>query len=314
MPFPSLEPSLKGMSGQRHPHAMSRVLSAHLSSQLCTLPSKPPLVTSERLWGVPHAPRQVCGVSCSPAPQQGSALPQWSRTLSEVQLGWATSPGAQLEPTGGLSVPKLYGDLWEAEERSRVPGAVSPSPRCSIDPVCARGLTKSSGTQLSPLKFRLGREIVSPLFPENSLLMRKFLLPLQPTATPPPRHPHPNDDFCQWTLTSISETPILQPKAGQVKLPLPFTHTLRSRRKPRWGGSGGLLEGFLEKGQLPFLIEVQLIYTGDSDSKESACNARDQVWPLGWEDLEKRKATHFSSPAWRIPWTEKLGKLQSMGS
>ena len=28
------------------------------------------------------------------------------------------------------------------------------------------------------------------------------------------------------------------------------------------------------------------------------------VLSLGWEDpLEKRKATHFSSLAWRIPWT-----------
>ena len=28
------------------------------------------------------------------------------------------------------------------------------------------------------------------------------------------------------------------------------------------------------------------------------------VWSLSWEDpLEKRKATHFSSLAWRIPWT-----------
>ena len=28
------------------------------------------------------------------------------------------------------------------------------------------------------------------------------------------------------------------------------------------------------------------------------------VWSLGWEDpLEKGKTTHFSIPAWRIPWT-----------
>ena len=36
---------------------------------------------------------------------------------------------------------------------------------------------------------------------------------------------------------------------------------------------------------------------------------------LGWEDpLEKEMATHFSILAWRIPWTEELGGLQSMGS
>ena len=36
---------------------------------------------------------------------------------------------------------------------------------------------------------------------------------------------------------------------------------------------------------------------------------------LGWEDpLEKEMATHSSTPAWKIPWTEKPGGLQSMGS
>ena len=35
----------------------------------------------------------------------------------------------------------------------------------------------------------------------------------------------------------------------------------------------------------------------------------------GWEDpLEKGMATHSSILAWRIPWTEEPGGLQSMGS
>ena len=34
----------------------------------------------------------------------------------------------------------------------------------------------------------------------------------------------------------------------------------------------------------------------------------------GWKyPLEKDKATHSSILAWKIPWTEKLGGLQSMG-
>ena len=38
------------------------------------------------------------------------------------------------------------------------------------------------------------------------------------------------------------------------------------------------------------------------------------VQSLGWEDpLEKGMATHSSILAWRIPWTEELGRLQSMG-
>ena len=40
-----------------------------------------------------------------------------------------------------------------------------------------------------------------------------------------------------------------------------------------------------------------------------------QVRSLGWEDLlEKEMATHSSILAWRIPWTEDPGGLQSMGS
>ena len=36
---------------------------------------------------------------------------------------------------------------------------------------------------------------------------------------------------------------------------------------------------------------------------------------LGQEDpLEKEMETHSSVLAWRIPWTEELGGLQSMGS
>ena len=38
------------------------------------------------------------------------------------------------------------------------------------------------------------------------------------------------------------------------------------------------------------------------------------VQSLGREDpLEKEMATHSSILAWRIPWTEEPGKLQSMG-
>ena len=44
--------------------------------------------------------------------------------------------------------------------------------------------------------------------------------------------------------------------------------------------------------------------------------AMQETWvrSLGWEDsLKKGMATHFSILAWRIPWTEDPGRLQSMG-
>ena len=39
------------------------------------------------------------------------------------------------------------------------------------------------------------------------------------------------------------------------------------------------------------------------------------VRALGWEDpLEKQMAIHSSTIAWKIPWTEEPGRLQSMGA
>jgi len=39
------------------------------------------------------------------------------------------------------------------------------------------------------------------------------------------------------------------------------------------------------------------------------------VQPLGWEDLlGKEMAIHSSILAWKIPWMEEPGRVQSMGS
>ena len=52
-----------------------------------------------------------------------------------------------------------------------------------------------------------------------------------------------------------------------------------------------------------------------SDRKESACTAGDPgSIPGSGRSLEKRMATHSSILAWRIPWTEETGRMQSMGS
>ena len=49
--------------------------------------------------------------------------------------------------------------------------------------------------------------------------------------------------------------------------------------------------------------------------KASAYSAGDWVRSLGQEDpLEKEMATHSSTLAWKIPWTEEHSRLQSMGS
>ena len=56
---------------------------------------------------------------------------------------------------------------------------------------------------------------------------------------------------------------------------------------------------------------ISLDFLGGSDGKESACNAGDPGLILGLgRSLEKGMAIHTSIPAWRIPWTEKPGRLR----
>ena len=57
-------------------------------------------------------------------------------------------------------------------------------------------------------------------------------------------------------------------------------------------------------------------FSGDSESKESTCNMqKTQVQSQGKEDpLDQGIVTHSSILTWRIPWTKKPGRLQSMGS
>ena len=63
-----------------------------------------------------------------------------------------------------------------------------------------------------------------------------------------------------------------------------------------------------------YLPNTHPALTGSSDGKESACYAGDRVWSLDQEDpLEKGMATHSSILAWRIPWTDEPGRLQSIG-
>ena len=51
-----------------------------------------------------------------------------------------------------------------------------------------------------------------------------------------------------------------------------------------------------------------------TDGKQSVCNAGDAVRSLGPEGpLEKEMATCSSIVAWKIPWTQEPGGLQSVG-
>ena len=58
-------------------------------------------------------------------------------------------------------------------------------------------------------------------------------------------------------------------------------------------------------------------FPSGSDGKESVRNAGDArevgMIPGSQDPLEKEMVTHSSILAWRIPWTEEPGRLQSMG-
>ena len=77
-------------------------------------------------------------------------------------------------------------------------------------------------------------------------------------------------------------------------------------------------QGGLETQTMSFLNTLSLGWSWASFIAQSVKNLpamqETQVRFLGWEDpLEKEMATHSSILAWRIPWTEEPGRLQSTG-
>ena len=66
---------------------------------------------------------------------------------------------------------------------------------------------------------------------------------------------------------------------------------------------------------LKLLSPTELNFPGGSDSKASVYNAGDPglIPGLGRSPAEGN-GTHSSTLAWKIPWTEEPGRLQSMGS
>ena len=70
--------------------------------------------------------------------------------------------------------------------------------------------------------------------------------------------------------------------------------------------------------QIKYIINVHFNYKfgfpGGSDGKEYACNARDPgLIPGSGKSSGEGMATDSSILAWRNPWTEEPGRLQSMG-
>ena len=77
---------------------------------------------------------------------------------------------------------------------------------------------------------------------------------------------------------------------------------------------------FIKLNSSPFdypavIALLYMSFPDGSDDKESGCSAGDLGSILGsGRSLEKEMATHSSTIAWKIPWTEEPGRLQSVGS
>ena len=102
----------------------------------------------------------------------------------------------------------------------------------------------------------------------------------------------------------------------QITLQIKLTNTQNSSL-PNYFCYTLLLSVFME---LLMSVVSEIPYNGTSSLgtqliKKMPEMQETQVQSLGWKDpLKKRMATHFSTLAWKTPWTEEPGKLQSMRS
>ena len=73
--------------------------------------------------------------------------------------------------------------------------------------------------------------------------------------------------------------------------------------------------GFLPTIYSIYILQYYILFPWWLRIKHLPAIQKTWVRSLGWEDpLEKEMATHSSTLAWRIPWTEEPGGLQSTGS
>ena len=73
----------------------------------------------------------------------------------------------------------------------------------------------------------------------------------------------------------------------------------------------GMAHGFIELHKPYTCVRTSLMA---QTVKRLSAMRETQVRSLGWVDpLEKEMAIHSRTVAWKVPWTEEPGRLQSMG-
>ena len=91
----------------------------------------------------------------------------------------------------------------------------------------------------------------------------------------------------------------------------PWTHNTSSCLLSLWPPI--FLSSFFDPQTSPWLLALWATLVAQM-VKNLLAVQETLVRSLGWEDpLEKAMVTHSSILAWRIPWTEKPGGLQSVG-
>ena len=121
----------------------------------------------------------------------------------------------------------------------------------------------------------------------------------------------PLTEIAKWLLPSSSLYSMLQPFLSIPFKNCKFPHFLKNPISfPAWFFSHSTYHHW---PYLTFYLFILLIAWPVAQTVENL-DATQETWvqSLGWEDpLEKEMATHSSILAWRIPWTEELGGLQS---
>ena len=109
-----------------------------------------------------------------------------------------------------------------------------------------------------------------------------------------------------WVCTSLREVESTVQEMPKIKQVVRNKFTFRA---PLVLSSVSCVELYVSRHQpIPLTLVAQRL-------KHLAGMQETRVRSLGWKDpLEKEMAIHSSTLAWRIPWREEPGRLQSMGS
>ena len=117
--------------------------------------------------------------------------------------------------------------------------------------------------------------------------------------------------FLSIVLLTCEMSAVVQQFEHSLALPF-FVYFLGCHRSSKWAIIISRI--YCEEKSLLQKLYLLLVHNGGSQGKASACIVGDQVRsPVREDPLGKEMATHSSILAWKIPWTEKPDRLQSMG-